>query len=307
MKPLQQRGVALITAILVAALVAISAVGILDKTAFFLEVVSRQSELTQAASLARAGTDYAKAVLREDDRTSKIDSPDEEWAKRLPPFSVDGGELEGYVMDAQGKFNLNNLVTQEGKIHEGILDDYRRLLSILDLPVWLADTLADWIDEDDISRSGGAESASYRTRSKPYQAANRPLSHLGELRLIQGYTPEIIKTLNEHVTVLPGIQAINVNTTTAEVLSAVLPGLSVTEARQLLFPDNGNWYKNGMDFRRRLGRDDLPSNETPLMGESRYFVIVTKARFGSTETTLETLVERPSGQGIPRTLWQTSL
>ena len=41
----------------------------------------------------------------------------------------------------------------------------------------------------------GAESFSYSQADVPYSAANYPISELNELRLVRGYTPDLIKAL----------------------------------------------------------------------------------------------------------------
>src|SRR5204863_139804 len=126
---------------------------------------SRRSELTadhsQAQSLLPAGLDWARAVLSDDRRSSRVDHLGELWALRLPPIPVENGKLAGYIEDQQGLFNLNNVVV-DGKVNLAQLGHFRRLLSILGLPPTLAGALSDWIDTDSEPQpQGGAEDQYY--------------------------------------------------------------------------------------------------------------------------------------------------
>ena len=56
--------------------------------------------------------------------------------------------------------------------------------------------MIDWIDVDDIpTGSGGAESSYYRGLEKPYTARNGAMETIAELRLIKGFTDEVLLKL----------------------------------------------------------------------------------------------------------------
>jgi general secretion pathway protein K len=60
----------------------------------------------------------------------------------------------------------------------------------------LVGALIDWIDVDDIpTGAGGAESSYYRGLEKPYVARNGPMETIAELRLIKGFTDEVLLKL----------------------------------------------------------------------------------------------------------------
>jgi general secretion pathway protein K len=60
----------------------------------------------------------------------------------------------------------------------------------------LVGALIDWIDVDDIpTGAGGAESSYYRGLEKPYMARNGPMETIAELRLIKGFTDEVLLKL----------------------------------------------------------------------------------------------------------------
>jgi type II secretory pathway component PulK len=110
-----QRGVALVTAILIVALATILATQIGFDSALEQRRTSAILSLDQAYLIGLGAEAWAASYLKKDlDDGSKQDYPAERWATPIPPIPVEGGEVEGFVEDLQGRFNLNNLVTAEG-------------------------------------------------------------------------------------------------------------------------------------------------------------------------------------------------
>jgi len=55
----------------------------------------------------------------------------------------------------------------------------------------------------------------------PYRAANLLMQSVDELRLVRGFTPEIVEKLRPWITALPQPTEINVNTASKDVLGAL--------------------------------------------------------------------------------------
>ena len=115
----RQRGVALVTAILLVAI----ATALATKLAWDNTVSMRRTEtllvMEQARLFALGAEAAASNVLSEDDPT--FDHSGDDWAFDVGwrPLDIDEdnvnvGEMRGTITDAQGKFNLNNLVPQQG-------------------------------------------------------------------------------------------------------------------------------------------------------------------------------------------------
>src|SRR5688572_32932072 len=111
----RQRGVAIVLAMGVVALAAISAAAMLASQSTWSRHAELRAEHVQAQALVQGGVDYVRALLSEDRRVSSVDHLGEPWALRLPPVPVDNGELSGRVEDQQGGFNVNNLY-RNGKV-----------------------------------------------------------------------------------------------------------------------------------------------------------------------------------------------
>lgn len=273
-----------------------------------LSTWSRQAGLVadhvQAEELVSAGGDWARAMLFDDRRQSgDIDHAGEPWALRLPPMPFENGELGGRIEDQQGLFNLDNLV-RNGKLDPVQYVRFQRLLSMLGLPAQLADTLADWVDADEVPQpAGGAEDAYYAALSHPCLAANRPLVDLDELALVRGFDADARARLAPFVTVLPGTTALNVNTAPAEVLAAVVDGLSLESARTLVARRDGGFYRNKADFLSQLGRDaTVPASDIRV--GSDYFLVSVRVTYGKAQARGQLLLARTDPARWPDIVWR---
>ena len=302
----KQRGVAIVLAMGVVALATMAAAAMMVTQSTW----SRQSELAaahaQAQSVVQAGADWARAVLSDDRRLSNIDHLGEPWALRLPPMSVEGGELDGHIDDQQGLFNLNNLV-KGGKANLVQLAHFRRLLSTLSLPATLADTLTDWIDADSEPQpQGGAEDESYLALQPPYLAANRPLTDLAELALVQGFDDDVRARLRPFVSALPVFTAVNVNTAPPEVLAAIIESLGLDGARDLAAMRNRSYIRDRADLLAHLPKGVLVTAED-VSYSSNYFLATLRVSISGAQARGVALLVRGNAGGWPTIVWRKAL
>ncbi|GAB4354246.1 MAG: type II secretion system minor pseudopilin GspK [Immundisolibacter sp.] len=222
-----QRGVALLLALLLTAVVTVLAVAVAGDQAFALHRSHNLSRRMQAGAYL-TGVEYlAAAHLRSRLADAQAPSP---VRLRLPwPLEVAG---RGTLRDAQGCFNLNALSPQAGDITLAEAR-FRRLLALLDLPAAIADQLLDWLDEDAEARFAGAEDDAYSRRDPPLRAADAPLADVSELRLLPAVDAEAYAALAPLVCALAPDAAINVNAAPPLVLAAVIDGLGPGRAGDL--------------------------------------------------------------------------
>lgn len=303
----RQSGAAVITAMLLVAIVAASASNLLVSMDAWIEHTELARDKAQATELGRNAITYARLLLATDARNSASDTLLEDWARELPPLRHEGAEIKGRIADLQGRFNLNNLRHASGVIDEQAYDAYLRLLTVLGLSPELADTLADWLDADDSRRAHGAEAADYAETRQNSNGIGRPLTNTGELARIRGYTPAIVARLQEHVSALSGIQAVNINTATPEVLSALQPGLSLSAARALADTRRTLPFRDAADFRTRLNDPSLPNSLIPISAASAHFLIQVTVDRGRARSRVLSLVKRQNDTSLPRILWQSIL
>ncbi len=230
-----QRGVALLTALLVVALATVLVAMLLDQGEIAVARTANVQRAAQADALAAGLEDWAVQILRRDIALDAVDANGDLWARPLPPTPVPGGRIGGRMRDLGGCFNLNNLVGADGVVPVQV-EMFRRLLLALKLDPGIADAASDWIDRDLIPGAlRGAEDSAYLGATPPYRAANRAFMHVSELRLLRGVDRDAYRTVAPHVCTLPSPVAtrINVNTATVPVLRALSERISEQAARQL--------------------------------------------------------------------------
>ncbi len=297
-----QRGVALITALLVVALATVAAVAMATRQQLDIRRTGNLLHSEQAYSYLLGAESWARVVLERDLRDSQIDTLSEDWATQLPASFVEGGSVIGRIKDAQALFNLNSLVVA-GQADAPAIERYKHLLEVLDLPVELADALVDWMDADvNVRFPDGAEDQTYLLLQPPYRTSNQPLADVSELRLIRGYEPEVIDALRPHVIALPGPTPININTAAATVLRSLAPQLSEMDGANLVSARAAEADEAFKDVGTFLALPELAGKQPPpdaaaVTVSSEWFVFESQASVGQARARLASLLHRTS-QGV---------
>jgi general secretion pathway protein K len=301
-----QRGVALVTAMMIVAIIA----AVAAKIAFAHQVWFRQMENVSdrgATDLLRRGAlHWASVALLDDAAQNSIDHLGEPWAQGLPVLPVEGGAIKVSVEDAQGRFNLNNLV-QNNQASPNDVTIFQRLLTLLKLDPLLANAVVDWIDPDgNVTSPGGAEDVDYLNLKTPYRAANQPMVSVEELRLIKGFDAQTVLTLLPFVTVLPAgtHTAVNVNTASPELLAA-LANKDLAWAQRAADQRKEKPMKNAGDFTALLqlppGAAALPSGSIDV--KTDYFLITLESSIGRHQRRTLALMQRQSSAKTTNWLW----
>lgn len=292
-------GAALITAMLIVALAATTASFMMWQNHLWLRQVENLDAQAQARWTARAAIGWGRAMLEEDARD--VDHYAEPWAALLPPLAAEGGTVAGTMRDAQGLFNLNNLL-RDGKISQADVVILTRLMIALEIDPSLINALLDWMDADsEVTYPGGAEDMQYLAFDPPYRTANRILNEVSELYRVQGFRQEQIERLKPFVAALPHATTINVNTAPAEVLAALCAGLPLADARNLVKLRTDGHFKDRADFRRHL-KDGIQVRDEDYNVNSSFFSATARVHYGRVQTGYQALLQR-SGEGKTSMVW----
>jgi general secretion pathway protein K len=292
-----QRGIALVTAVMIVAIAAAIAVQI----AFAHQVWFRQMENVADRDatdwLRRGALHWASLALLEDAAQNSTDHLGEPWAIGLPILPVDGGTIKVSIEDAQSRFNLNSVGDPAN------LQVLKKLLGELRLDPLLADSLADWIDPDSDTRPGGAEDVYYLNLDPPYRAANQPLASIDELRLIRGCDAKTVAALLPYVSVLPvATNIVNVNTASPELLAALVQGLDLPVAQRIVDGRLGKPFKDINDFKSKLPQG--PTQPTAgISVKTDYFLVSLDTSIGRHERHSEALLKRDAGAKTTTVIW----
>lgn len=294
---LRERGAALVLALLVMALAAALASVSAVRVSRWLDRLQDERDDAQMAQLAKAALDWSCNVLEQDLRQGNTDHAGEAWAQPLPPIPTEGGgTLEGRIEDATARFNLNNLLTAEGKADPAWLAAYSRLLARLGLPESLASRLSTWVQKP--AREAGAPPSPSTLRP-----AGRPLRHPGELAAIPGYSPEVMARLLPHIAVLPGRTTVNANTADADVLYALADsgreGLTALLEERQRIP-----FKDKADVAARLARLRIGLDGSLVDVASGWFLVHGRMTYRERTRSLEGLIGR-NGPTARVQAWRT--
>lgn len=299
----QQRGAALLTAMLVASLATIAAVAMISQQQLDIRRTYNVLDSEQAYLYLLGAEAFAIQVLAEDLKDNKIDTLGEDWAseKGFTEF-VEGGLVGGNIVDLQARFNLNNLLDSTDKIDPVNRERFTRLLQALDLSVDLIPAVVDWLDQNEsLTFPDGAEDGEYLNLEHPYRTANRNMVSHTELLSIKGFSNNGISNgtyekLAPYVTALPLGSDINVNTASKEVIMALGPNVTESDADDLIKVQEEKGFKTIGEFQKHevgKSRDLVPDN---LVVASHYFLVTSYAEIGRASATLRSVVHRdPNG------------
>lgn len=307
-----QRGVALITAVLIVALATILAVDVGFKGYLDQRRVANAFALDQSFEIALGGEAWASDSLRRDKLQSpKQDDFTEEWATPIPPIPLEdvGGEFEGQLEDLQGRFNLNNLVVFDNsgvsKVDPAAVKRLERLLEILELETKWANIIADWIDSDgDPGFPDGAEDTVYTGFTPPYRTANMPITRTTELLALPEFGLERYRKLAPFITALPAGTTINVCTASPELLDALVEGTrQFTQARESTKESRQQrCFPNKQEFEQPLSaeqKQELVEGKV-IDQTSDYFLATIWVTLGTHRYTLYSLLYRTDGSNQVR-------
>jgi general secretion pathway protein K len=302
-RPGAQRGAALLTAMIIVTLIATLAAGMVWQQWVAVQVEAAERSQSQARWILNGALDWARLILREDQRTSDIDHLGEPWSvplaeARLSTFlaadrsnNADDGNsgapeayLSGVIRDAQGRYNLRNLV-REGKVQQVELKTLERLCELLGLQTSLARQIADALRQAMPGTSvelNGIDDGRRRTPLLP-----GGVEDLGWL----GLPPATVQRLAPYVSWLPVQTHVNLNTAPREVIAAVVPGVDLAAAERLTQSRLRKHLQNIDDAREALGPN--AGLDTQRHGvNSRYFEIDGTMRLESLVVSQRSLLER---------------
>lgn len=247
----RRRGAALLTALIIVALVATLGAGMMWQQWRAVQVESAERSRTQSRWILLGALDFSRLILREDAKSGGVDSFADQWANplqesRLSTFLAadkqntdDGPEafLSGFITDVQSRYNLRNLVDSNGQVSTDDVQILERLFDFIGVAPALANTLAISIQQSVLASSisqSGASSALQGT-GLPQLSSNPPLmpETIDQLAWL-GVDRYTIDKLKPFVTLLPQSTPINLNTARKEVIAAVIPGLDLAGAERLV-------------------------------------------------------------------------
>jgi len=309
--PPGERGAALLTVLLLVAVISVLAATALERLRLSTRLAGNAVAIDQARAYAMAGEALAMqridAVLGRDAARVTLAGG---WSGTPVSVPVPGGIASASVIDGGNCFNLNGLVSQatgEPGIYvarPASITQFVRLMRIIGIPdatgTGIAAAAADWIDSGSVPLSGGAEDSAYTRLAAPYRTANTLMSDPSELRAVAGVTPQIYAKLRPYLCALPRAEPsrINVNTLLpdqAALLVMLLPDvIDQARARALLLNRPPQGFSSTVAFFNALAQSGVtsgPDAEAQTAVTTQWFALTVNVAIGNTELAETALID----------------
>jgi len=217
-----ERGIALLSVLLLVAVMAIITTLVLDRVNLAVRLAGNAQAQDRSRFLALGVEAFAASEIKRRLALSPARTVDTgNWlgtSQTLPLDKGSGAIATITVTDGGNCFNLNSVV--QGK--PGSVQQFIGLMGALGtdqrdaIPV--AQALVDWIDSDQIAQPAGAEDQYYGSLAKPYRTSGTLLVDTGELLALNGMTASLYQRILPWVCALPEntLSPININTLQAD-------------------------------------------------------------------------------------------
>ncbi|OYY91406.1 MAG: hypothetical protein B7Y45_03785 [Sphingomonas sp. 28-66-16] len=304
-----ERGAALLTVLLLVAVIAVLAATALEKLRIGTRLTANSVAIEQARGYAMAAETLATTridtLLAADSARVTLAGG---WSGKPYSLPVPGGIATATVVDGGNCFNLNGLVTQgsDGMLvaRPASIAQLTRLMRIIGIPEQtgggIAAAAADWIDSDTVALAQGAEDSAYANLSPRYRTANTLMADPSELRAVAGVTPAIYAKLRPWICTQPRAlpSRINVNTLLPEqapLFAMLLPEtLDIGRARTLLLERPAQGFTSTVAFWQRPALSGVtagPEAQAQTAVTTQWFSLKVEVALGGTELTETALID----------------
>lgn len=309
----QQQGLALISVLLIFAIVAVLAGSMIERQGLDIQRSGNLQALQQARAYS-TGIEYAvRSGLQLDFENDKeVDHLSEEWAKSHT-YPLSPGTAQIQIFDAQARFNLNGLhPSASNKTVQ--LQRFKNLLAELGLDEAIAINTAKFMDKE------SQIDDDYLSSETPYRASYQLFKHPSELLLVKLVDAKSYRILTPYITALPITATLNVNTASNTVLSSLSREWSLPEADKIVSARGEEGFKKVDDFWSlpevmpftKAGSSSDDDNKTPkevwdktdFSVNSEYFEVFAKVELADRVATIEMLLYRNAETGKMRTYYR---
>ena len=318
-----ERGAALLSVLLMVAVLAVIAATTLDRLTLSSKLTSNGNALAQARMFTYAAE--AIAVARIEDllaRDAAQTTLEGDWLGKPQSLPIPLGSATATLRDADNCFNLNSLVTDADGRYLANATGTTQMTSLMvalgtdeNTARNIASAATDWADSDTTPVTNGVEDDAYRSATTPYLAANRLFAHPSELRAVKGVTPAVYAKLQDWICALPksALSPLNVNTLLPEQapLLAMLfaPGkMNLSTVRSYLAKRPSNGYGSLIRF---WAAPELAALEptSQVQGQvkltSNYFLLNTQVSFGELTLAGQSMIVASPVPAPARVVWRS--
>jgi len=318
-----QRGVAIITALLIVTIATTISISISTRLQLDVRRTGNMIASDQAYLYSLLAEEFFQTLLKnEDSRQDFIEKPlitDGIIRQIIPVESDTAVLLEVEVTDLSACINVNALIGSSNIQSPDLITEGRlqELFKNNGIPEELTQAIADWIDTDLTNNiPDGAEDGFYMNQPKPYRVANTPLQSISELRLIKGFQDK--KVYQSITRLIEGRSTssskrfasaalcafntdnnsnipININTASVEVLKSLQSGITQAQIEDIVQTREKDAYTKV---------PTLFEEQTNLVTTSSYYLLKTTVKIGNALNVMYSIVFR-DGPGNTKVTYST--
>lgn len=285
-----QKGVALLSALLIMAICAILATAFLMDGRYLLN----QANLVKGHDRLQAGLqgvqDWAIATVSTQQNLHQVRELQEK---------LNGVKIEGMIYALNGRFNLNS-VQQWQNVSQFFILLRATNPDLTDQAARaIAQSLNQWLQYNT------SNDHYYLQQNPPYRAAHQYMVSPSELRLVSGVTSQIYENLAPYITALPNNNyQVNVNYA-SPTLFMTLGSIGMDQAKSLVQCRGARDFQSVNDFMQQCG-SEIKSYQGFLTVDNQYFLVVGHAKLDDQEEEMQTLLKVNSINNKPQVtiVWQ---
>ena len=237
MKADSQRGVALLTILLLVVSITVVAGAMLASQKIAIRRSGLLFDQNQLLQDINAGQQLAVTLIRADAKLNDTDSEQDIWAQPIPPYTLGGHSIGIELRDEGSRFNINNLY-HNGAVDTAALAVFQRLLTQLNLEPDTAVAILDYQDADsEVYQDGGDENVVYAQQSNrgaDTALPNQALLSIDQLAEVKGVDAQVLATLRPYITAVPYYLPININTASPVLFAALVEGASSQQMQSIV-------------------------------------------------------------------------
>ncbi|MDQ7823937.1 MAG: type II secretion system minor pseudopilin GspK [Candidatus Eremiobacteraeota bacterium] len=240
------------------------------------------------------------------------DSLQDTWAQALPSLEVDEGKITIHIEDEERYFALNSLVQDNKLADEKHVEQFRRLLQIVNRQQSLSDAAVDWIDPD--SNPTAPEGSELQgDTSEPCK--NGFFDSVDELLLVKGFSDDVMRGEVKSGEYMPGLKdvlcpthggKVNINTAGVTVLQSLDKYMTREMADEIIS------RRTDKPFEKIEGLSEMPGFNTDTAFriksladvKSSFFRVIIEVERAGDRTILTGLVNRMSDGGSKILYWK---
>jgi len=306
--PPNERGAALLTVLLLVAVIGVIAAASLERLKLQTHLSGNMAAIDQARHYAYAGEAIARTRISDASSADRTMTVSGDWLDRANAFPIDNGTATVKVSDGGNCFNLNSLVSQseqgERVIRPVAVRQFEALMTLIGIQPRAAGQVAqasvDWIDSDTLPQPGGAEDETYTRAPMPYRAANALMADASEIKAVAGMDPAIYARIRPWICALPAaeLSPLNINTLRrdqAPLVAMLLPdGLSLAFAQRMIDERPATGYSAVENFWSKPALRGI-SPPVEVMAQTkiktRWFALEMQIELGGAELTELALID----------------